>query len=37
MFSLFTGESERDLGGDGVWGMNAKQSELKCQLFGKVA
>lgn len=36
MFSLFIGKYENDLGGDGAWGMNAKQSECKCQLFGKV-
>lgn len=36
MFSFFIGEYENALGGDGVWVMNAKQSELKCQRFGKV-
>lgn len=35
-FSFCIGEYENALGGDGVWVMNAKQSELKCQRFGKV-
>lgn len=35
MFSLFKGEYENDLGGDGVSGMNARQWVRGCQLFGE--
>lgn len=35
MFSLFKGEYENDLGGDGVSGMNARQWACGCQLFGE--